>query len=270
MKVTGIKMGEGIIAVGYNNGDVCIYDPETKEAIRRLSGHQDRVAALSFIGDQLVTGSKDNSILVHDLRERNHIVKGFKKHRGEVVTLKTKNRFDNIFASGSNDGTAIIWDMQYGFINRLEGHNGGAVKALDWCPWRNGMLATGGGKFDHINIKLWNTNSCKPVTSQPIYSKISSIIWNEEFHMMVSACAEPENVISMWTLEDDSKAITLKHQRTIQGHEDRILNMVQSNDHKFLCTAGADERLKVWSLCEEEGDPFTPTQSSRESSPWRV
>jgi len=58
--------------------------------------------------------------------------------------LKAKNKTEKIFASGSVDGSAIIWDLKYGFIDQLKGHKG-AVKALDWCPWKNGILATGGG-----------------------------------------------------------------------------------------------------------------------------
>jgi cell division cycle protein 20 (cofactor of APC complex) len=33
-----------------------------------------------------------------------------------------------------------------------------AVKAVSWCPWQPGVLATGGGTADKT-IKIWNINS---------------------------------------------------------------------------------------------------------------
>lgn len=33
-----------------------------------------------------------------------------------------------------------------------------AVKALAWCPWQPGVLASGGGTADRC-IRIWNINS---------------------------------------------------------------------------------------------------------------
>jgi cell division cycle protein 20 (cofactor of APC complex) len=81
--------------------------------------------------------------------------------------LKAKNKTEKIFASGSSDGSAIVWDLKYGFIDQLKGHKG-AVKALDWCPWKSGILATGGGNDSQKEIKLWNTSNSKLILQQPI------------------------------------------------------------------------------------------------------
>jgi WD40 repeat protein len=112
--------------------------------VRKLSKNEQRVTALMFLDGLLVSGSKDKSILVHDLRQRDHVVKEFTRHKGEVCTLKAKNSTEKIFASGSVDGSAIIWDLKFGYIDQLKGHKG-AVKSLAWCPWKSGILATGGG-----------------------------------------------------------------------------------------------------------------------------
>lgn len=39
-------------------------------------------------------------------------------------------------------------------IHKLKGHKG-AIKALSWCPWKNNILASGGGAGDR-SMKLWN------------------------------------------------------------------------------------------------------------------
>jgi len=154
--------------------------------------------------------------------------------------LKTKNTNEKIFASGSGDGSAIIWDLKYGKMNQFKGHKG-AVKALDWCPWRSGLLATGGGKDHEKYIKIWNTNTSKLVTSEKIDSQISSLIWNEELKMLASSHGYMNNEISFWTLDCDRSArCRLVNQKNINAHHMRVLNMAQSHDGSYLCTIGAD------------------------------
>ena len=79
--------------------------------------------------------------------------------------MKAKNKTEKVFASGSADGSAIIWDLKFGYIDQLKCHKG-AVKALDWCPWKNGILATGGGSQTERSIKLWNTTNSSLIYKQ--------------------------------------------------------------------------------------------------------
>ena len=37
-------------------------------------------------------------------------------------------------------------------------HHQAAVKALAWCPWQPGVLASGGGTSDRT-IRIWNCNN---------------------------------------------------------------------------------------------------------------
>lgn len=142
--VTGIKTEDQLMSVGHSNGCIELYDIEKCALVRSLTKHENRVAALMFLDGLLVSGSKDKSIIAHDLRQRDHVINVLKHHKGEICTLKAKNQNERIFASGGADGSAIIWDLKFGFIDQLKGHKG-AVKALDWCPWKSGILATGGG-----------------------------------------------------------------------------------------------------------------------------
>ena len=140
-------MNDCILAAGLSCGLMNIIDLETSKKIREIFSHRERVSAVAFIDDLMISGSKDNSIMVHDLRLERPVIKVFEGHKGQICSLKTKNTNEKIFASGSGDGSAIIWDLKYGKMNQFKGHKG-AIKALDWCPWRSGLLATGGGK-DH-------------------------------------------------------------------------------------------------------------------------
>ena len=89
--VTGLKIHDQLISVGHSNGLIELFDIEKGQRIRKLVKHENRVSALMFMDNLLVSGSKDKSILVHDLRLQDHVVKTFTKHKGEVCTLKAKN-----------------------------------------------------------------------------------------------------------------------------------------------------------------------------------
>ena len=82
-----------MIGVGQSNGIVDLYDIEKGTVIRSLKGHSGRVSALAFLNSLLITGSKDKSILVNDLREKNHVIKEFNQHKGEVCTIKIKDLY---------------------------------------------------------------------------------------------------------------------------------------------------------------------------------
>lgn len=166
------------MAVGLSNGVIEIYDLEKLNLVRTFKTHENRVSAFTFVDDMLVSGSKDKSILVHDLKSSKTVIKQYNGHLGEICSLKAKNRSERVFASGSSDGSAIIWDLNYGRVDQFKGHKG-AVKALDWCPWKNGLLATGGGNTCEKYIKIWNTGKSKLVASQPISDQISGLLWNE-------------------------------------------------------------------------------------------
>ena len=80
--MTGIKIEDQIMAIGLSNGTIELFDIEKSAKVRILSKHSDRVSALTFMDNLLVSGSKDKSIVVNDIRQRDHVVKQFTRHRG--------------------------------------------------------------------------------------------------------------------------------------------------------------------------------------------
>ncbi len=79
--------------MGLSNGIIEIYDLEKNCMVRTLRNHTNRVSSLAFMDNLLVSGSKDRSILVHDLRIFENVIKNYTDHKGEVCSLKRKNDF---------------------------------------------------------------------------------------------------------------------------------------------------------------------------------
>jgi WD40 repeat protein len=84
-------MYDCILAVGLSSGVIEIFDVERNCSVRAFKTHSNRVSAFTFVDNMLVSGSKDKSILVHDLRLSSPVIKAFNGHSGEVCSLKAKN-----------------------------------------------------------------------------------------------------------------------------------------------------------------------------------
>ena len=61
-----------------------------------------------------------------------------------------------LLATGGNDNLVFLWDP------RLPSHpslafreHSSAVKALSWCPWHSGVVASGGGSMERT-IRVWS------------------------------------------------------------------------------------------------------------------
>ena len=54
----------------------------------------------------------------------------------------------NYLASGGNDNTVQLWDPAVLRPIKSITEHLSAVKAVSWCPWQAGVLATAGGTID--------------------------------------------------------------------------------------------------------------------------
>jgi cell division cycle protein 20 (cofactor of APC complex) len=161
--------------------------------VRVMRGHYSRVSSLSF-NSVLFSGSKDTTILGHDIKSPNNVMARFDGHKAEVCGLKHDA---SGLASGSNDNTAVIWDINAGKERfTLNGHKA-AVKALAWCPWQRGLLATGGGTTDKT-MKFWNTDTGKLINSVNTESQVCSLIWNRAEKEIMSSHGFSHNQLCIW------------------------------------------------------------------------
>ena len=88
--VTSVQWGQDgkHIAVGTNDAEVQIWDVSRLKQVRTLKGHNARVGALAWNGTQLATGSRDNTVMMHDVRIREHRTATLTSHSQEVCGLK--------------------------------------------------------------------------------------------------------------------------------------------------------------------------------------
>ncbi len=90
-----------------------------------------------------------------------------------------------------------------------------AVKALAWCPFHRGLLASGGGTADRT-IKFWNSNSGALLNSIDTGSQVCSLLWSKHQRELCSSHGFSENQLILWRYPNMTKIQEFK------GHSARV------------------------------------------------
>ena len=90
-----------------------------------------------------------------------------------------------------------------------------AVKALAWCPFHRGLLASGGGTADRT-IKFWNSNSGAVLNSIDTGSQVCSLLWSKHQRELCSSHGFSENQLILWRYPNMTKIQEFK------GHTARV------------------------------------------------
>jgi len=245
--VTSVKwIAEGghNLAVGTSDACLQIWDVAQMKLLRMMTGHESRVSSLSWNQYILSSGSRTGTILHSDVRVPDHLVSRSEHHTQEVCGL-TWSDDGKYLASGGNDNIVCVWSSRGGqlFANPsphlvLSEHQA-AVRALAWCPWQSGVLATGGGTNDRT-IKIWNVNNGNLLSNLDTKSQVCGLLWNETYKELVSSHGYPSYRINIWKYPSLTKVADLI------GHSGRILQLNLSPDTETLLSTGADETLRLW------------------------
>jgi hypothetical protein len=139
-------------------------------------------------------------------------------------------------ATGSDDGTAKVWDTAIGReLLTLKGHTSG-VSAVSWSP--NGKrLAT--GSVDGT-AKVWEAADSRELLTLKGHSRgVSSVSWSPDGTRLVTGSGD--STAKVWDAASGRELLTLK------GHTGAIVSLSWSPDGTRLAMVGQlDGTAKVW------------------------
>ena len=155
----------------------------------------------------LTSGSRDNTIVNHDVRAADHHVSTLYSHRQEVCGLRWSPDGHQL-ASGGNDNLLNIWDLNNATpVFSLTAHTA-AVKALSWCPFQPNLLASGGGTSDRT-IRMWNTVTGACLNVVDTKSQVCQLLWSTNYRELISSHGFSQNQLTVWKYPSMSKVAEL-------------------------------------------------------------
>ena len=250
--VAWVQQGGAHLAVGTSSGMTQLWDVPGCKQLRSMDGHSDRVGALAWNRHILSTGSRDATIVQHDVRVSNHIAATLSHQHTQEVCGLTWSPDGETLASGGNDNLLCLWDAtasaRAGPRFQFTDHQA-AVKALAWSPHERNLLATGGGTADR-SIKFWNTQTGALLNSIDTGSQVCALKWNPFEKEILSSHGYSRNQLTLWKYPSMSKI------KEFEGHTARVLHMAVGPDGGTVLSAAADETLRFW-------DIFAPPAASK-------
>jgi cell division cycle protein 20 (cofactor of APC complex) len=247
------------LGLGMKDGSIELWDTNKCSQIRSMQGHSDRVCSLSWNNYLLASGSRDCKILNHDVRVRENVQNRLLGHTQEVCALKWSPD-GGLLASGGNDNLLCIWDLNYSrrgsnLWNIIEEderqidiapkytftNHEAAVKAIAWCPWQKGLLASGGGTKDK-SIKFWNIDAGSLINSVDVGSQVCALLWDKYDKELISSHGYSKHNICIW------KYPTMYKMTELNGHMSRVLYLAMSPDGNTIVSGAGDETLRFWKI----------------------
>lgn len=202
-----------------------------------LTGHRwwVRSVAISSDGETLVSGSRDQTIKIWNLKTET-LVNTLTGHDLWVRSVAISPDGQSI-VSGSYDNTIKIWNLNTGeLLNSLTGH-GDAIWSVAISP--DGQTLVSGSQDD--TIKVWNLKTGELLNSLLANSNgVAAIGISPDGQTVVSGGFD--NSIKIW----DFKTGQILH--ILKGHGNEVVAIAISPDGQTIVSGSNDKTLKIWSL----------------------
>ena len=140
-------------------------------------------------------------------------------------------------ASGSEDGTIKVWNLQTRKLLRtLAGHSG-HVWSVAINPDGQTLASSSGGK----TIQLWNLQTGKLLRTLTAHS---DSVWSVAFspNGQLLAGGSFDGTITVWHMSSGSLL------RTFSGHSGPDRSVTFSRDGQFITSGSGDKTIKIWNL----------------------
>ncbi|XP_072924022.1 F-box/WD repeat-containing protein 11 isoform X2 [Hemitrygon akajei] len=230
------------IISGLRDNSIKIWDKQSLECLKILTGHTGSVLCLQYDERVIVTGSSDSTVRVWDVNTA-EVLNTLIHHNEAVLHLRFSN---GLMVTCSKDRSIAVWDMasptDITLRRVLVGHRA-AVNVVDFDD--KYIVSASGDR----TIKVWSTSTCEFVRTLNGHKRgIACLQYRDR--LVVSGSSD--NTIRLWDIECGACL------RVLEGHEE-LVRCIRF-DNKRIVSGAYDGKIKVWDL-QAALDPRAPAST---------
>lgn len=256
---------EGLmIAAGFDNGQVIVWDTETGKKLYRFHGHNRYVYDLTWSPDGTILASAgwDNSSQVWDTNtgKRRFILVGEQPfEQASMQTSMTSAAFspDGLtLATGHLWGFVTLWDIQTGeHIKTLYLEAAPRVPDIAWNSDGSKIITANSGSYLGSNaVNFWEVETGKLMSTFEWPDEgPESLAVMQELDLLAVAMGHYKNIV-LWDLE------TQESINVLSDHTTDVEKVLFTQEGTRLISASFDE-IVIWDV--ESGDPISVIKASQ-------
>ena len=244
-----------ILASGYHNGEIRLWDTQTRKLKEILIEHTKPVYALTYSpdGNTLASGygtgmyGRGEVLETADIQlwdtNTGKIKHTLKEHTKPVYAL-AYSPDGTTLASGAGDGKIQLWDVETGLLKRMHSEHSHAIISLAYSldgitlALGYGVYIDPDGEWNH-SIQLCDVHSGTIIHALTGHDNvISSLAYSVDGNTLASADAS--GTIRLW----EASTGKLKQRLVGTGHNEGIYSLKYSPDGTTLASAGSE--IQLW------------------------
>lgn len=223
------------------------YSSERFKCAAVCVGHTEAIGAVALphkSTDFLISGSQDRTIKYWhlgdlDLDKPNDTYQPrslytHQAHDKDINSIAIAPN-DKLFATGSQDKTAKIWNVDSGnLVGTCKGHKRG-VWCVKFSPVDQVIATTSGDK----TLKLWNIRDFSCIkTFEGHTNSVLRVDFLTSGMQLVSSGSD--GLLKIWTIK------TNECDTTLDNHTEKVWALAVRKDQKFIASGGADSVVNFW------------------------
>lgn len=242
--------------IGSSDGIIEIWNVETQQLLRTLTGHTDDVNSVEWSpnGKILASGSNDNTVRLWDI-ETGELIHTFVEHFNDVNSVTWSSNGKKL-ASASSDNTVRLWDVETKRQNGiLEGH----VKSVISVSFSYDARLLASKSLDGT-VRLWRLDNLDVVTVLLESSLPHGWYGGLAFHpkrYMLATLGEMDEAIRIWKL----------NLTTLLGDSPALYSFHYKNAKVILVGDSGVGKSGLSLVLTNQ--PFVPTESTHSRHVWQ-